>query len=79
MKSTEIKTNVQNLIDKLSIEEFIYDLLIAYGISKTSVTRLKKGDYNFSKPNTRNLKSNLFRILKIVKTPTFICWSFFLC
>ena len=49
MKSTEIKTNVQNLIDKFSKEEFIYDLLIAYGISKTSVTRLKKGDYNFAK------------------------------
>ncbi len=49
MKSTEIKTNVQNLIDDFSKEEFIYDLLIAYGISKTSVTRLKKGDYNFAK------------------------------
>jgi hypothetical protein len=49
MKSTEIKTNVQNLIDKFSKEEFIYDLLIAYGISKTSVTRLKKGDYNLAK------------------------------
>jgi len=49
MKSTEIKTNVQNLIDKFSKKEFIYDLLIAYGISKTSVTRLKKGDYNFAK------------------------------
>jgi len=49
MKSTEIQTNVQSLIDKFSKEEFIYDLLIAYGISKTSVTRLKKGDYNMSK------------------------------
>ncbi len=49
MKSTEIKTNVQNLIDNFSKEEFVYDLLIAYGISKTSVTRLKKGDYNFAK------------------------------
>lgn len=49
MKSTEIKTNVQNLINDFSKEEFIYDLLIAYGISKTSVTRLKKGDYNFAK------------------------------
>ena len=49
MKSTEIKHNVQNLIDKFSKEEFIYDLLLAYGISKTSVTRLKKGDYNLSK------------------------------
>lgn len=49
MKSTEIQTNVQALIDNFSKEEFIYELLIAYGISKTSVTRLKKGDYNMSK------------------------------
>lgn len=49
MKSTEIQTNIQALIDTFSKEEFIYDLLIAYGISKTSVTRLKKGDYNMSK------------------------------
>lgn len=49
MKSTEIKQNVQNLIDKFSKEEFAFDLLVAYGISKTSVARLKKGDYNFSK------------------------------
>ncbi len=48
MKSTEIKLNVQNLIDNFSKEEFAFDLLVAYGISKTSVTRLKKGDYNLS-------------------------------
>lgn len=49
MISTEIKHNVQNLIDNFSKEEFVFDLLVAYGISKTSVTRLKKGDYNISK------------------------------
>lgn len=49
MKSTEIQHNVQTILNKFSKEEFIYDLLIAYGISKTSVTRLKKGDYNLSK------------------------------
>lgn len=49
MKSTEIQHNVQNVIDNFSKEDFVYDLLIAYGISKTSVTRLRKGDYNLSK------------------------------
>jgi len=48
MKSSEIKHNVQHLIDNFSKEEFAFDLLVAYGISKTSVTRLKKGDYNLS-------------------------------
>ncbi|MFV0540124.1 MAG: class I SAM-dependent DNA methyltransferase [Aestuariibaculum sp.] len=49
MKSTEIQHNVQNVIDNFSKDEFVFDLLIAYGISKTSVTRLRKGDYNLSK------------------------------
>ena len=49
MKSSEIKHNVQTLIDNFSKDEFVFDLLVAYGISKTSVTRLKKGDYNLSK------------------------------
>lgn len=49
MKSTEINSNVQNLIDNFSKQEFVFDLLVAYGISKTSVTRLKNGDYNLSK------------------------------
>jgi hypothetical protein len=49
LQSTEIKHNVQNLIDNFSKEDFVFDLLVAYGISKTSVTRLKKGDYNLSK------------------------------
>lgn len=49
MKSTEIKLNVQALVNELSKDEFIYDLLSAYGTSKSSITRLKKGDYNQSK------------------------------
>jgi len=49
MKSTEIQHNVQNVINNFSKEDFVFDLLIAYGISKTSVTRLRKGDYNLSK------------------------------
>lgn len=49
MNTKEIKHNVQNLIDNFSKDEFVFDLLVAYGISKTSVTRLKKGDYNLSK------------------------------
>src|SRR5690554_6363861 len=49
MQSSAIKHKVQASIDNLSKEEFIYDLLLAYRNSKTSVTRLKKGDCNFSK------------------------------
>ncbi len=49
MTSNEIHINVAQVIDNFSKDEFVFDLLVAYGISKTSVTRLKKGDYNLSK------------------------------
>ena len=42
MTSKEIENNVAQIIQNFSQEEFIYDLLLAYGISKTSITRLKK-------------------------------------
>ncbi len=49
MNSHEIEHNVKNIIENFSRESFIYDLLLAYGISKTSITRLKNGDFNLSK------------------------------
>lgn len=49
MNTKEIEHNLQTIINNFSKEEFIYDFLIAYGISKTSITRLKKGDFNLSK------------------------------
>jgi type II restriction/modification system DNA methylase subunit YeeA len=49
MTSKEIESNVRRIFEKFSKEEFIFNLLIAYGISKTSVTRIKNGDFNLSK------------------------------
>ncbi|MFN0291197.1 class I SAM-dependent DNA methyltransferase [Pedobacter helvus] len=49
MTSKEIEANLEKLIANINNEEFIYELLLAYGISKTSVNRLKKGDFNLSK------------------------------
>lgn len=49
MNSHEIEHNVKRIIENFSKEEFLYDLLLAYGISKTSITRLKSGDFNLSK------------------------------
>ncbi len=48
MNVKDIEHDIQNIIDNFSKKEFIYDFLLAYGISKTSVTRLKKGDFNLS-------------------------------
>ena len=66
MKSTEIQNSVQTLIDNFSPQKFIYDLLMAYGISKTSVTRLKKGDYNLS----QNKDEVLYKKKVFFKTET---------
>lgn len=49
MNKTQIEKSLDELVKKLDKENFIYDLLVAYGISKTSITRLKKGDFNLSK------------------------------
>ncbi|MET4083136.1 hypothetical protein ABIB40_003105 [Pedobacter sp. UYP30] len=49
MTSKEIESNLLTLIANFNTEEFIYDLLLSYGISKTSIVRLKKGDFNMSK------------------------------
>lgn len=49
MNSTQIEKSLNDLVKTIDNENFIYDLLMAYGISKTSVTRLKKGDFNLSK------------------------------
>lgn len=58
MTSQEIHNNVKQVIENFTQEEFIYDLLLAYGTSKTSVTRLKRGDFNLSKKEGELLYKN---------------------
>lgn len=49
MTISQIEINIHNLIDDLKKETFIYDLLLSYGLAKSSITRLKKGSLNLSK------------------------------
>ena len=42
MNSNEIESNVNRIFENFSKEEFPFDLLLAYGISKTSITPVKK-------------------------------------
>ncbi len=49
MNIAQIESNLQNLIKSLSKETFIYELLLAYGLPKASITRLQKGNLNLSK------------------------------
>jgi len=45
----ELEEGVRSLVTTLDKESFVYDLLLAYGQPKASISRLKKGDYNRSK------------------------------
>jgi hypothetical protein len=49
MNTTQIEINLKNLIAKWNKETFIFDLLLAYGLPKASITLLKKGNRNMSK------------------------------
>lgn len=49
MNITQIAENLQKIIDDFSEETFIYDLLDAYGLPKSSITRLKQGNLNLAK------------------------------
>lgn len=49
MNSHEIEHNVKRIFENFSKEDFLFNLLLAYGISKASVTRLRSGDFNLSK------------------------------
>ncbi len=49
MNIAQIETNLQELFADFNIENFIYDLLLAYGLPKASITRLRRGNLNLSK------------------------------
>lgn len=49
MKKNEIQENLKTLAQNIDQENFIFDFLASFGLSKTTITRLKKGDYNLSK------------------------------
>ena len=49
MNIAQIETNLQELIADFNRETFIYDLLLAYGLPKASITRLRRGNLNLSK------------------------------
>ena len=50
MKFADVAENVKRLLDVLPPqEEFIFELLLAYGSPKSGVTLLKKGTRNLSK------------------------------
>ena len=55
MNASQIEKNLTALVENFNKKEFIFELLAAYGISKTTITRLKKGDFNLSKVDSEVL------------------------
>lgn len=49
MDITTVQENVRGVIKDLDRERFIYNLLLAYGKPKASITRLEKGSLNLSR------------------------------
>lgn len=61
MNIAQIENNLQKLIQNFSKENFIYDLMLAYGLPKNTITLLKKGNRNLSKKDDQIiLKKKLF-------------------
>jgi hypothetical protein len=48
MNIAQIESNLQNILTNYTNETFIYELLLAYGLPKASITRLQKGNLNLS-------------------------------
>lgn len=65
MNSHEIEQNLKRMMTDFSQENFVFDLLLTYGISKASITRLKSGDFNLSKVEGEILykKKIFFKVL----------------
>jgi len=77
MNITQIENNLQKLMNRFNKETFIYDLLLAYGLPKASITRLKKGDLNLSKVEGEICwkKKVFFRVeLSGICTSPFLKW-----
>jgi len=61
MNSLQVEKNIQKLVKNFSRESFIFDLLLAYGTPKATVTLLQKGKRNLSKQEGQIiLKKKLF-------------------
>ncbi len=61
MNIAQIEENLQTLTQNFSKEEFVFNLLAAYGIPRATVTLLKKGKHNLSKQAGQIiLKNKLF-------------------
>lgn len=61
MNIAQIEENIQTLVQSFSKETFIFEFLTAYGLPKSSISRLQSGNLNLAKNSDEILwKSKLF-------------------
>lgn len=61
MQTLKIEEDIKKIVENFSKENFIFDLLLTYGISKATVTLTKKGNSNLAKNNNQIIiKKKLF-------------------
>ena len=61
MNIAQIEKNLSELVKNISLDEFVYDILLAYGTPKTTFTLLKKGNSHLSQKDGQIiLKRKLF-------------------
>ena len=65
MNISQIEINLQKLIATINKETFIFDLLIAYGLPKASITRLQKGNLVITSYSIHYTK--LYEIVTLLK------------
>ena len=72
MNILELEQNLQNLTENLSKQDFIFDFLASYGISKSTISRLrKKSDVNTLEINGElvvKTKKIFFKIVEDITT-----------
>lgn len=49
MNISQIQENLENILSSFFEESFIFELLLAYGIPRATITLLKTGKHNLSK------------------------------
>ena len=65
MNIAEIEKKLQDLVDSFTEETFVFNLLLAYGTPKSTITRLKKGLSNLSKAEGELLLKKKFFFKKV--------------
>ena len=61
MDLNQLEKDINALVTNLNQDEFIYEFLLAYDFPKSSITRLKKGDYNKSKNADESIQELLWK------------------